>query len=50
MIANLDGGYRFAEKDPENSFLVPFLAAEFPDAQFVQILRDGRDSTVSNAE
>jgi hypothetical protein len=50
LLANLDGGYRFAEKDPENSFLVPFLAAEFPDAQFVHIVRDGRDATVSHAE
>jgi hypothetical protein len=50
MIAALDGGYRFAEKNPENSFLVPFLADEFPDAQFVHIMRDGRDVTVSHAE
>lgn len=50
LLANLDGGNRFAEKDPENSFLVPFLAAEFPDAQFVHIVRDGRDSAVSHAE
>jgi len=50
LVANLDGGYRFAEKDPENSFLVPFLAGEFPDAQFVHIVRDGRDATVSHAE
>jgi hypothetical protein len=50
LLVNLDGGYRFAEKDPENSFLVPFLAAEFPDAQFVHIMRDGRDATVSHAE
>lgn len=50
LLAALDGGYRFAEKNPENSFLVPFLAAEFPDAQFVHIVRDGRDATVSHAE
>jgi len=50
LLATLDGGYRFAEKNPENSFLVPFLAAEFPDAQFVHIVRDGRDATVSHAE
>ena len=50
MSANLDGGYRFAEKDPENGFLVPFPAAEFPGAQFVHIVRDSRDSAVSNAE
>jgi hypothetical protein len=50
LLATMDGGYRFAEKNPENSFLVPFLAAEFPDAQFVHILRDGRDAAVSHAE
>ncbi len=50
LLATLDGGYRFAEKNPENSFLVPFLATEFPDAQFVHILRDGRDVAVSHAE
>jgi hypothetical protein len=50
LLAALDGGYRFAEKNPENSFLVPFLASEFPDAQFVHIVRDGRDATVSHAE
>lgn len=50
LLAALDGGHRFAEKNPENSFLVPFLAAEFPDAQFVRIVRDGRDATVSHAE
>lgn len=49
LLAALDGGCRFAEKNPENSFLVPFLAAEFPDAQFIHIVRDGRDATVSHA-
>ena len=50
LLTALDGGYRFADKNPEYSFLVPFLAAEFPDAQFVHIVRDGRDATVSHAE
>ena len=50
LLAALDGGHRFAEKNPENSFLVPFLAAEFPGAQFIHIVRDGRDATVSHAE
>jgi hypothetical protein len=50
LLATLDGGHRFAEKNPENSFLVPFLADEFPEAQFVHIVRDGRDATVSHAE
>jgi hypothetical protein len=50
LLAALHGGRRFADKTPENSFLVRFLAAEFPDAQFVHIIRDGRDAAVSHAE
>ena len=50
LLATLEGGYRFAEKNPENSFLVPFLSTEFPDARFVHIVRDGRDATISHAE
>jgi Sulfotransferase family len=50
LLAALHGGRRFAEKTPENSFLVPFLASTFPDAQFVHIIRDGRDAAVSHAE
>lgn len=50
LLAAGDGGLRFAEKNPENCFIVPFLARVFPDAQFVQILRDGRDAAVSHAE
>ena len=50
MLAALQGGRRFAEKTPENSFVIPFLARALPDAQFVHIVRDGRDATVSHAE
>jgi hypothetical protein len=50
LLAALDGGRRFAEKNPENSFVVPFLAAAMPTAQFVHIIRDGRDAAVSHAE
>jgi hypothetical protein len=50
LVAALHGGRRFAEKTPENSFLVPLLAATFPDAQFVHIIRDGRDAAVSHAQ
>jgi hypothetical protein len=50
LLAALDGGRRFADKNPENSFLVPFLAAMAPGAQFVHIVRDGRDAAVSHAE
>jgi len=44
------GGLRFAEKDPENCFIVPFLAEAFPDATFLHVVRDGRDVAVSHAE
>jgi hypothetical protein len=50
LLAALDGGRRFAEKNPENGFVVPFLAAALPSAVFVHIIRDGRDATVSHAE
>jgi len=50
LLAALDGGRRFAEKNPENGFVVPFLAAALPAAQFVHIIRDGRDAAVSHAE
>ena len=44
----LDGGLRFAEKTPTNAFLVPFLDRAFPDAQFMHIIRDGRDAAASH--
>lgn len=50
LLAGLHGGRRFADKNPENSFVVPFLAATLPGAQFVHIIRDGRDVAVSHAE
>lgn len=50
LLAAGEGGLRFAEKNPENCFIVPFLAQTFPDARFVQIVRDGRDVAVSHAE
>jgi hypothetical protein len=50
LLAAGDGGRRFVEKNPENCFVVPFLARAFPDARFVQIIRDGRDVAVSHAE
>ena len=50
LLAAGDGGRRFVEKNPENCFVVPFLVRAFPDARFVQIVRDGRDVAVSHAE
>lgn len=45
-----DGDLRFAEKTPQISFIVPFLAKAFPEAKFVHIIRDGRDVAASLAE
>jgi hypothetical protein len=50
LLAAGHGGRRFVEKNPENCFVVPFLLRAFPDARFVQIIRDGRDVAVSHAE
>jgi len=50
LLAGLHGGRRFAEKNPENSFVVPFLAETMPEAQFIHIIRDGRDAAVSHVE
>lgn len=41
---------RLAEKTPQNSVIVAFLARTFPDAQFLHIVRDGRDAALSYAE
>jgi hypothetical protein len=45
----LAGGQRLAVKIPDDSFIVPFLARTFPHAQFVHILRDGRDAALSHS-
>jgi hypothetical protein len=47
MRIHADGDLRFAEKTPRNAFLVGFLREAFPDAQFVHIVRDGRDAALS---
>jgi hypothetical protein len=50
LLAGLHGGCRFAEKNPENGFVVPFLDRAMPGAQFIHIIRDGRDAATSHAE
>lgn len=50
LRARLDGDQRLVEKTPRNCFLVPFLARAFPEAQFVHIVRDGRDAALSYSE
>jgi sulfotransferase family protein len=48
LRTQFEGGLRFAEKTPKNSFLIPFLARAFPGSQFIHIVRDGRDAAVSH--
>ena len=50
MQQHLDGDLRFAEKTPRNCFLLDFLYKTFPDAQFVHIIRDGRDAALSHSK
>lgn len=40
-------GLRVVEKNPNHTWIAETLLAVFPDAQFVMILRDGRDATLS---
>jgi hypothetical protein len=48
LRVELDGDLRFSEKTPTNIFLIPFLSSTFLDAQFIHILRDGRDAAASH--
>ncbi len=40
----------FAEKTPRNCTIARFLLRVFPDARFIHIIRDGRDSAASGSE
>lgn len=35
------------DKSPRNSLKIPFIRQIFPDARFIHIIRDGRDTTLS---
>ena len=50
LRTELEGGLRFSEKTPTNAMLIPFLDRSFHDAQFVHIVRDGRDAAASHME
>jgi LPS sulfotransferase NodH len=51
LLASSHGaGRRFCEKTPQNCFIVPQLASWFADAQFLHIVRDGRDAALSYAQ
>jgi hypothetical protein len=50
MRLHLDGDLRFAEKTPRNCFIIDFLSQAFPEAQFIHIIRDGRDTALSHSK
>ena len=50
MRIHADGDLRFADKTPRNCFLVDFLHQAFPNAQFVHIIREGRDAALSHSK
>ncbi len=43
----LAGAEVVVDKSPRNSLRIPFLRSVFPDAKFVHIVRDGRDTVLS---
>ncbi len=43
-----DGGLRFCDKTPTNALLIPFLDEAFKGAQYIHIIRDGRDAAASH--
>ena len=50
MRLHLEGDLRFADKCPRHAMMIPFLRQTFADAQFVHLIRDGRDVATSLAE
>ena len=44
--AKSEGKLRWGEKTPRNSFWMDEIKALFPDAQFIHIVRDGRDQAI----
>lgn len=45
--ATKEGKERYADKTPGHVARIPLLAAMFPEARFIHILRDGRDSMLA---
>ncbi len=48
--AERTGKERWGEKSPRNSFWMEEIKGDFPDAQFVHIVRDGRDMAIDIAD
>ncbi len=44
--ASAKGKSRWGEKSPRNSYWIDEIKADFPDAQFIHIVRDGRDMAI----
>lgn len=44
--AQAEGKLRWGEKTPRNSFWMDEIRSLFPDAQFIHIVRDGRDQAI----
>jgi protein-tyrosine sulfotransferase len=42
-VLRIYGGKRFLEKTPQNVLHLAFLRNSFPNAQFINVIRDGRD-------
>lgn len=45
--AQKHGASRWGDKTPKHALDVPWIAASYPDAQFLHIIRDGRDVAAS---
>jgi hypothetical protein len=46
-FADISGKKRWAEKTPNNIFCIKEIMDFFPDAKFVHVIRDGRDTALS---
>ncbi|MDP6041716.1 MAG: sulfotransferase [Candidatus Latescibacteria bacterium] len=50
IYADSTGKQRWGEKTPRNSFWIDEILEDFPDAQFLHIVRDGRDMAIDIAD
>lgn len=50
LFAELKGKPRYGDKTPSYCLFVPEIAALFPDARFVHVIRDGRNTALSIME
>jgi hypothetical protein len=50
LYAEAGGKERWGEKSPRNALWVDEIRADFTDAQFIHLIRDGRDSAIDLAD